>query len=63
MTSLVAPMHIRGVSPARAHAGKMAEELVPTLDFRYKDLVSSGLGTLLGMCWVYLYDSLLGAQA
>ena len=38
----------------------MVEELVPTFDFRYKDLVSSGLGTLLGMCWVYLYHSDVG---
>jgi hypothetical protein len=40
----------------------MVEELVPTFDFRYKDLVSSGLGTLLGMCWGYRYDSLWRAQ-
>jgi hypothetical protein len=40
----------------------MVEELVPTLDFRYKDLVSSGLGTLLGMCWIYRYHSLSRAQ-
>ena len=40
----------------------MVEQLVPTFDFRYKDLVSSGLGTLLGMCWGYRYDSLLRAQ-
>ena len=38
----------------------MVEELVPTFDFRYKDPVSSGLGFLLGMCWVYLYDSAVG---
>ena len=40
----------------------MVEELVPTFDFRYKDLVSSGLGTLLGMGWAYRYDLLLRAQ-
>ena len=40
----------------------MVEELVPTFDFRYKDLVSSGLGTPLGMGWVYRYDSLLRVQ-
>jgi hypothetical protein len=40
----------------------MVEELVPTFDFRYKDLVLSGLGTPLGMGWVYRYDLLLRAQ-
>ena len=40
----------------------MVEELVPTFDFRYKDLVSSGLGFLLGVCWPYLYLPMLGAQ-
>jgi VanZ family protein len=41
---------------------ELAQELVPTRDFRYKDLVSNASGILLGMCWVYLYDSLLGAN-
>jgi hypothetical protein len=41
---------------------ELAQELVPTRNFRIKDLVSNGLGILLGLCWVYLYDSLFGAQ-
>lgn len=41
---------------------ELAQELVPTRDFRYKDLFSNGLGILLGMCWVHLYDSLLGTE-
>jgi hypothetical protein len=41
---------------------ELAQELVPRRNFRIKDLVSNGLGILLGMCWVYLYDSLFGAQ-
>ena len=41
---------------------ELAQELVPTRDFRYKDLLSNGLGVLLGMGWVYLYDSLFGAK-
>ena len=41
---------------------ELAQELVPTRNFRIKDLVSNGLGILLGLCWVYLYDSMFGAQ-
>ena len=33
---------------------------VPTRALRLKDLISNGLGILLGLCWVYLYDSLFG---
>ena len=41
---------------------ELAQELVPTRHFRIKDLVSNGLGILLGLCWIYLYDSLFGAE-
>lgn len=41
---------------------ELAQELIPTRDFRIRDLVSNGLGILLGLCWVYLYDSLFGAE-
>ena len=41
---------------------ELAQEWVPSRNFRLKDLASNGLGILLGMCWVYLYDSLFGAQ-
>jgi VanZ like family len=35
---------------------ELAQELVPTRNFRIKDLVSNGLGILLGLSWVWLYD-------
>ena len=41
---------------------ELVQEFVPTRNFRIKDLVSNGLGILLGLCWVYLYDSLFGVQ-
>jgi hypothetical protein len=41
---------------------ELAQELVPTRNFRINDLVSNGLGILLGLCWVYLYDSLFGIR-
>jgi hypothetical protein len=41
---------------------ELAQELVPTRNFRIKDLVSNGLGILGGLCWVYLYDSLVGVR-
>lgn len=41
---------------------ELMQELVPSRNFRIKDLVSNGLGILLGLCWVYLYDSLFGAH-
>jgi hypothetical protein len=41
---------------------ELVQEFVPSRNFRIKDLVSNGLGILLGLCWVYLYDSLFGAQ-
>jgi hypothetical protein len=41
---------------------ELAQEWVPSRNFRLKDLASNGLGILLGMCWVYLYDSLFGAR-
>jgi hypothetical protein len=41
---------------------ELAQELIPTRNFRIKDLVSNGLGILLGLCWVYLYDSLFGPK-
>jgi hypothetical protein len=41
---------------------ELVQEFVPTRNFRIKDLVSNGLGILLGLCWVYLYDSLFGAK-
>jgi hypothetical protein len=41
---------------------ELAQELVPSRIFRLQDLVSNGLGILLGLCWVYLYDSLVGVR-
>jgi hypothetical protein len=41
---------------------ELVQEFVPTRNFRINDLVSNGLGILLGLCWVYLYDSLFGAK-
>jgi hypothetical protein len=41
---------------------ELAQELVPTRYFRTKDLASNGLGITLGLCWVYLYDSLVGVR-
>jgi hypothetical protein len=41
---------------------ELMQEFVPTRNFRIKDLISNGLGILLGLCWVYLYDSLFGAK-
>jgi hypothetical protein len=41
---------------------ELVQELIPTRNFRVKDLVSNGLGILLGLCWTYLYDSLFGAE-
>jgi hypothetical protein len=41
---------------------ELAQEFVPTRNFRIKDLISNGLGILLGVSWVYLHDSLLGAK-
>jgi hypothetical protein len=42
---------------------ELVQELVPTRNFRIEDLASNGLGILLGLCWVYLYDSLFGAKS
>jgi hypothetical protein len=39
---------------------ELLQKLVPDRTFRIMDLLSNGLGILLGLCWVYLYDSLLG---
>lgn len=41
---------------------ELLQEFVPGRHFRIKDLASNGLGILAGLCWVYLYDSLLGAE-
>ena len=41
---------------------ELAQELVPTRNFRIKDLVSNALGVSLGLSWVYLYDLLHGAR-
>jgi hypothetical protein len=41
---------------------ELAQEFIPSRNFRIKDVVSNGLGILLGLCWVYLYDSLFGAE-
>lgn len=51
-----------GLLMAYGYVLELAQELVPTRDFLYKDLFSNALGILLGMCWVYLYDSLFGAK-
>ena len=39
-----------------------AQVLTPTRTFLIKDLVSNGVGILLGLGWVYLYDSLFGEE-
>ena len=41
---------------------ELVQEFVPTRNFRIKDLVSNGLGITLGLCWVYLYNSLFGVK-
>jgi VanZ family protein len=41
---------------------ELAQELVPTRNFRIKDLVSNALGISLGLSWVYLYDLLQGVK-
>jgi hypothetical protein len=41
---------------------ELMQKLVPDRTFRINDLLSNGLGILLGLCWVYLYDSLLGVR-
>jgi hypothetical protein len=38
------------------------QRFVPDRTFRINDLLSNGLGILLGLGWVYLYDSLLGIR-
>ena len=39
-----------------------AQALTPTRNFLIKDLVSNGVGIVLGLGWVYLYDSLFGEE-
>jgi hypothetical protein len=41
---------------------ELMQTLVPDRTFRVNDSLSNGLGILLGLCWVYLYDSLLGVR-
>ena len=41
---------------------ELAQHFVPTRNFLIKDLVSNGVGILLGLGWLYLYDSLFGAR-
>ena len=41
---------------------ELMQKFVPDRTFRINDLLSNGLGILLGLCWVYLYDSLLGVR-
>jgi hypothetical protein len=41
---------------------ELTQKFVPDRTFRITDLLSNGLGILLGLCWVYLYDSLLGLR-
>jgi hypothetical protein len=41
---------------------ELTQKLVPDRTFRITDLLSNALGILLGLCWVYLYDSLLGSR-
>jgi hypothetical protein len=41
---------------------ELMQRLVPGRTFRINDMLSNGLGILLGLCWVYLYDSLLGIR-
>jgi hypothetical protein len=41
---------------------ELMQKLVPGRTFRINDMLSNGLGILLGLCWVYLYDSLLGVR-
>jgi Alpha/beta hydrolase domain len=41
---------------------ELAQHFVPTRTFLIKDLVSNGVGIVLGLGWVYLYDALFGAK-
>ena len=41
---------------------ELAQKFVPDRTFRIPDLLSNGFGILLGLCWVYLYASLLGVR-
>ena len=41
---------------------ELAQKFVPDRTFRITDLLSNGFGILLGLCWVYLYASLLGVR-
>jgi VanZ family protein len=41
---------------------ELVQEFVPKRIYRTTDLLSNGLGILLGLCWVYLYHSLLGVR-
>ena len=39
---------------------ELLQEFIPTRNFLSKDLVSNGLGILLGLCWAHLYHWLFG---
>jgi hypothetical protein len=39
---------------------ELGQLFVPTRTFLVKDMVSNGLGIVLGLSWIYLYDSLFG---
>jgi hypothetical protein len=47
---------------AYGYALELIQEFVPTRNFKYKDLVSNGLGILLGLSCVHLYDLLLASN-
>jgi hypothetical protein len=51
-----------GVLMAYGFALEVAQLFVPTRTFLIKDLVSNGLGILLGVGWMHLYDSLFGEE-
>jgi hypothetical protein len=51
-----------GVLMAYGFALEVAQHFVPTRTFLIKDLVSNGVGILLGLGWMHLYDSLFGEE-
>jgi hypothetical protein len=51
-----------GVLMAYGFALEVAQLFVPTRTFLVEDLVSNGVGILLGLGWMHLYHSLLGEE-
>jgi hypothetical protein len=58
----VSPPLIGVLLMAFGYCLELTQKFVPDRTFRITDLLSNGLGVLLGLCWVYLYDSLLGLR-